>query len=64
MHPECINHISPDIVAVEAVDEDVPAKVEEVDGRRRHRHRRPPACPPPLSRRWFHGAPPGTARGR
>lgn len=35
----------PDIVAVEAVDEDVPAEIEEVDGRRRHRHRRPPDRP-------------------
>jgi hypothetical protein len=34
-------HDVPNIVAVEAVDEDVPAEVEEVYGRRRHRHRRP-----------------------
>lgn len=29
---------SPDIIAVEAVDEDIPTKIKEVYGRRRHRH--------------------------
>jgi hypothetical protein len=61
---------APDIVAVKAVDEDVPAKVEEVDGRRRHRHRllvvarSPPERlgPPPLTGARVHGAPPPTGR--
>ena len=62
--PNPRGHNIPDIVAVEAVDEDVPTEVEEVDGRRRHRHRRPrpERLAPPLSRRRFHRAPLGVTR--
>ena len=62
--PSPRGHNIPDIVAVEAVDEDVPTEVEEVDGRRRHRHRRPrpERLAPPLSRRRFHRAPLGVTR--
>jgi hypothetical protein len=59
--PSPPRHNIPNIITVEAVDEDVPAKVEEVDGRRCHRHRRPPSRRPYLAA-GSTGAPSGTTR--
>jgi hypothetical protein len=40
MRPKCINHISPNIIAVETIDENVSTEVQEVDSGSSHRHLR------------------------